>query len=93
MLSITGDGSSSYQFDIYRNVNSEALIETAGPVDINDSLLQLGSGRFAALGRSTGSDGGVQFLQSSDASAFIDISGTGMPWVSAMMARQTLRRP
>lgn len=77
MLSVSGDTASAYQFDIYRNINVEGI--AGGVTDFSDSFFDLGSGtgRYQAIGRSAGSDGGVQFQQSSNAAAFVDISSTG----------------
>ncbi len=75
---VTGDVQTSYNFDIYRNVNVEDLLNDAGDtIDIQDSFLQLGSGRYAAIGQSNGLIAGTQFLQSNDPGQFIDISMTG----------------
>ena len=78
-IRVTGDMAATYQFNIYRNVNIDALNEDSGTVPIDDSYLALGSGRFGAVGQSNGLAGGVQFSQYSDASLFVDISSTGTP--------------
>jgi subtilisin family serine protease len=77
-LSVTGDIATSYTFDIYRNVNIEDLDNVNDDaVDIEDSYLSLGSGRYAAIGQSNGLIAGRQFLQSNNPSLFIDISSMG----------------
>ncbi len=76
-LSISGDTASLYHIEIYRNTNVEALTETAGPVAIDDSFFELGSGRYSALGQSTATVGSPGFVHYNDPSLFIDISATG----------------
>ena len=76
-LSVSGDAATSYNFDVYRNLNVAGLIEDSAAVDIEDSFFQLGSGRYAAIAESSGNLAGTQFVQTNDTGAFIDISGTG----------------
>jgi hypothetical protein len=76
-LSVSGDSSSLYEIDIYRNTNVGALAETAEPVVIDDSFFELGSGRYTALGQSTATVGSPQFLHYNDPGLFVDISATG----------------
>ena len=77
-LSVSSDLATGYAFDIYRNTNIEDLTNDAGaPVAIDDSFVELGSGRHAAIGQSNGIVAGVQFLASNDPTQFVDISSTG----------------
>ena len=50
-IQISGDGGSAYQFDVYRNVNVDALADGGIPVEIGDSRLPLGSARMPRLPR------------------------------------------
>jgi subtilisin family serine protease len=83
-IQITADMAASYQFSVYRNVNIDALVESTGTVAIDDSYIELesgrnGTGRYGAAGQSNGSTGGVQFNQYNNSGLFVDISGTGTP--------------
>ena len=76
-LTITGDGSTLYEVQVYRNVNVELLDDSTNATAIDDSFVALGSGRYAALGRSTASIGSPDFVHYNDPGKFIDISATG----------------
>ena len=74
---MSGDGASLYDLQVYRNVDIDLLDASASLTAIDDSFLPLGSGRYAALGRSTASIGSPQFVHYHDPGKFIDISATG----------------
>ncbi len=76
-LEISGDGATTYTFSVYRNVNVGGLDDTGGVVAIDDALISLGSGSYAALGSAAGSTGGVSFNHYNNPSLFVDISATG----------------
>ncbi len=76
-LRVSGNDASAYSVDIYRNANLGGLDESQATVNISDSFLTLGSGRYAAIGSASGSTGGVNLNRYSNPSLFVDISATG----------------
>ena len=80
---VTADASTGFNLDLFRNTALESVVsDTAdgNELAINNSFVQLGSGRFAVQGISNVSGGGpLQFSQTNDPSLFVDISDTGTP--------------
>ena len=73
---VNGDAATAYSLEIYRNVDVTGLFDGAA-VDLNDSEIDLGGSRYAALATADGIAPGVSLSQYSSASSFIDISATG----------------
>jgi subtilisin family serine protease len=76
-LEITGTGSTSYSFDLFKNADVSALMDTGAVVALDASRLELGSSRFAALGNSQGSSGGATITRYNNPGLFVDISAIG----------------
>ncbi len=77
---VGGDGALAYGVDVYRNTALEIQVgDTADGAElaIDDSFLQLGSGRYAVVGTSIATSGSRQFVKSNDPAGFVDISATG----------------
>ncbi len=78
-LHITADQGTGYSFDVFRNINPQGLTESTAPVNLGDSWLELGSGRYAAIGKASGSNGQLEFDWYNSFAQFVDISQSGTP--------------
>ncbi len=77
---VTGDQSAAVEVDLLFGATSEAYggdSTDTNRVDMSQSFISLGSGRYAALGMITGE--GIDATLTNDPSMFVDISGTGTP--------------
>ncbi len=77
-LQVTSDVPTAFHFEIVRNANAEALVETSAAVSLDVPVLESGAATlFAVEGMATGQVGGVGFQHYNDPNLFVDISATG----------------
>ncbi|MCA9245880.1 MAG: M36 family metallopeptidase [Planctomycetales bacterium] len=78
----TTGASTTFDFRLYLNTLLEATVgdtDAGQELAIDDSLLDVGGGRWGALGTTFASSGGLQLELHNDPNEFVDISTTGTP--------------
>lgn len=81
-IRITGSGATDFTLLAYLNAAIESQVgdsSNGSELAITNSLIQVGSGRFAVVGTSAPINIPQQFSHYNNPSRFIDISGTGTP--------------
>lgn len=80
VLRVTGDGASDFTLEAFRNAALETQIGNTADgseLNIDNSFVSLGSGRYGVVGSAEPVVGSLGFTQTNNAGLFVDISGTG----------------